>query len=810
MPEATLKKTDTANRTGFNRKKTRSSSAFIPQATAALKNIFTEIGEPEQTSFIPDAFQIEAVEKIKISDVLVSAPTGSGKTWIAEKTIELMLKQGRSSWYASPLKALSNSKYNEFCTLFGKENVGILTGERKENTDAPVVVGTTEILRNQLYDSMHLGTDFRADLVVLDEAHYLGDFDRGVVWEEVMIYLPKRVRLLMLSATIQNADDIADWLTIVRNHECLVVKSDIRPVPIHPIYLLPDGRLVPLLHKDSLSKEIISLFKNIDLSEKNRSFRKRDTSETPYDDALNVLSKYNLLPAVFFLRSRDECNNALYSCRKHSLSRSKQGLLNIKLEELLDEYPFLRNNSQLDYIIKNGIAAHHGGQIIHWKIIVEKLMNSGCLDAIFSTSTVAAGVNFPARTVVLVQSDRYNGKKFVELSSTELHQAIGRAGRRGKDRVGFTLITHGPFQNPFLIKKLIASPPDPINSQIKINFSMTLNLLLSHNPDEVKELLAQSFATHQKTETVKHFKQEHGLLIDELNSTIKGGLCDDILDISEKIKQWKETRKRLSRLLKKKKKLLKKYPDYNSADMEGRIYSLERKIQRLACENCKVFSICHEGTDAMFFSKLFRAEDLHNRIISVENLLWEEFENHLDFLVLNGFADVKGSLTSDGLWASKLRLEHPLIIAELIRKGVLNRLSPELLSGIVAIFVNDKFRDLDINAGMKWNKRPLVSAYYRMKDTVNDIMKLMHKNGFNTPQIQFWPAAALYTWCSGETWENVIQLTSVDEGDLAMLVFRTADNLRQLTALKDTHPELASIADSCLKRILREPVIIPT
>lgn len=810
MLNATLNDTDTGAGRKYTQKKIQSASAFRPQAFSILKKIFAEIGEPVQTGFIPDDFQLDAVEKIRLSDVLVSAPTGSGKTWIAEKTIEQMLQQGRSCWYASPLKALSNSKYSEFSSLFGKDNVGILTGERKENTDASVVVGTTEILRNQLYDSMHLGIDFRADLVVLDEAHYLGDTDRGVVWEEVMIYLPQRVRLLMLSATVRNPDDIAGWLSRIRQHPCLVVKSDVRPVPIHPVYLLPDGKLVPLLNGNALSKEIVHLFKHIDLSEKNRSFRKRQTAAISYNDAMSALKQFNLLPAVFFLRSRDECNSALFACRKHKLPPAKQMLLNEKLEELLAEYPFLKNNPQLDYIIENGIAAHHGGQIIHWKIIVEKLMNMGCLDAIFSTSTVAAGVNFPARTVVLVQSDRYNGKRFVELSSTELHQAIGRAGRRGKDKIGFTLITHGPFQNPFLIKKLIASPPDPIDSQIKINFSMSLNLLLSHSPEEIKDLLAQSFATHQNTEKVRCLEQEHRLLTEELNGRIKQGYCNDYLEISEKIKQWKDTNKRLSRFEKKKKKLLKKYPGYNSRDMDGRILSLERRVERIACNLCQVFPVCHEGADKAFFGKLFRAEDLYQRIHSVENLLWNEFQHHLQFLVLNGFADDQGGLTSDGIWASKLRLEHPLIIAELIRKGVLNRLSPELLCGIVAIFVNDKFRDLDINSGMKWNKRPLISAYYRMKDAVAEIMKLKQQNGFAVPQTQFWPAAALYSWCSGETWENVIHLTSVDEGDLAMLVFRTADNLRQLTALKETHPELASIAQGCLQMILREPVIIPT
>ncbi|MCP4629675.1 MAG: DEAD/DEAH box helicase, partial [bacterium] len=191
---------------------------FVPKADGNLKKFFNEIGLPDSGEFVLDDFQQEAIDKIKENDVLVSAPTGSGKTLIAIEAMKKILADGKRAWYASPLKALSNSKYHEFENIYGKDNVGVITGDRKENTDAEIVVGTTEILRNQLYDAMAKSADFNADLVVLDEAHYLGDPDRGVVWEEVMIYLPMRVRLLMLSATIRNDNEIADWLSMIRKH----------------------------------------------------------------------------------------------------------------------------------------------------------------------------------------------------------------------------------------------------------------------------------------------------------------------------------------------------------------------------------------------------------------------------------------------------------------------------------------------------------------------------------------------------------------------------------------------------------------
>ena len=191
-----------------------------PGVDAKLKKVFSSIGVPTRKPFQPDPFQVEAVEAVKMSDCLVTAPTGAGKTWIALQAIARLRETGQRAWYASPLKALSNAKHMEFSKIFGTNRVGILTGDRKENPDAPIIVGTTEILRNQLYDSMAKVQDFNADLVILDEAHYLGDESRGVVWEEVMIYLPTRERLLMLSATVSNAAEIAEWLSSIRDHHC--------------------------------------------------------------------------------------------------------------------------------------------------------------------------------------------------------------------------------------------------------------------------------------------------------------------------------------------------------------------------------------------------------------------------------------------------------------------------------------------------------------------------------------------------------------------------------------------------------------
>src|SRR5205085_955721 len=222
-------------------------SAGVP--TRELRRLLEGIGTPAPAPFKPDPFQLEALAALEFEDVLVTAPTGSGKTWIAREEIRRLIGEGKRAWYTSPLKALTNSKYQEFTAEFGAEQVGILTGDRKENADAALVVGTTEIYRNQLFDALRGGSDIRADLVVLDEAHYLADEERGHVWEEAIILSPPRVRLLLLSATIGNAFEFAEWISEVRGVRCGVVeRPGARPVPLRAAFLYPDGQLMPLLN----------------------------------------------------------------------------------------------------------------------------------------------------------------------------------------------------------------------------------------------------------------------------------------------------------------------------------------------------------------------------------------------------------------------------------------------------------------------------------------------------------------------------------------------------------------------------------
>src|SRR5918992_6077266 len=241
----------------------------LPVISKDVKRLLDGIGSPPATPFKPDPFQLEALAALEFEDVLVTAPTGSGKTWIAREEIRRLLDNGRRAWYTSPLKALTNSKYQEFTAEFGADRVGILTGDRKENSEAPLIVGTTEVYRNQLFDALRGGSQVNADLVVLDEAHYLSDEERGHVWEEAIILTPPRVRMLLLSATVGRAEEFAEWIAEVRGSHCRVVsRPGARPVPLRAAFLYPDGQLAPLFDERGHFNSEIARFMQTSRSER--------------------------------------------------------------------------------------------------------------------------------------------------------------------------------------------------------------------------------------------------------------------------------------------------------------------------------------------------------------------------------------------------------------------------------------------------------------------------------------------------------------------------------------------------------------
>ncbi|HLL74704.1 MAG TPA: DEAD/DEAH box helicase [Pyrinomonadaceae bacterium] len=525
-----------------------------------VRELLEGIGTPAPAPFRPDPFQLEALAAVERDDVLVTAPTGSGKTWIAREEIRRLLDAGKRAWYTSPLKALTNSKYHEFSEAFGAEAVGILTGDRKENSDAPLVVGTTEVYRNQLFDAMREGRDLRADLVILDEAHYLSDEDRGHVWEEAIILTPPRVRLLMLSATVGNAGEFAAWIEEVRGVNCSVVaRPGARPVPLRAAFLYPDGQLAPLLDQSGrLNHEISNYLMHANargqqhprFGEQRRDERRStrmNIPEMPPGSLLAALGAYDLLPAIVFLPTRRRCDeSAAEAALGRRSDNERREARRALLKELAERQPEIRKHRHWDITVRAGVASHHAGHLPAWKLAVEKLMAAGLLDAIFATATVAAGVDFPARTVAVTNMDARTGRGWRPLSASEFQQMTGRAGRRGRDRVGFVVAAPGMHQEPQRMATLLQSPPDPLESQFRATYTTLLNLLDAYGGFAgVRETAARSFAHRDTLERIAAVERERDAAERRIAEKLRAAGCDLPPSVARGLERLASARDRL-------------------------------------------------------------------------------------------------------------------------------------------------------------------------------------------------------------------------------------------------------------------------
>lgn len=505
-----------------------------------------------------DDFQREACKSLQAGrGVLVAAPTGAGKTIVGEFAIYLALERGLKAFYTTPIKALSNQKYSELTEKYGLHNVGLLTGDTSINGDAPVVVMTTEVLRNMLYAD----SDSLDDLgyVVMDEVHYLADRFRGAVWEEVIIHLPSEVQVASLSATVSNAEEFGAWLDTVRGHTDIIV-SEHRPVPLWQHVMV--GRNIvdlfagetpfdeiapadadaaePVLSAEAASQrgfevnpELLSMAK----AESQMNFRGRfghggrsqrrqhgqhgrENGGAPGEQRSPVrkasrpqviasLDRQDLLPAITFIFSRAGCDAAVAQCVSAGLwltTEREQRIIAMRVDEAGQDIP----SEDLDVLgfwswrdgLLRGLAAHHAGLLPTFKEVVEKLFAEGLVKAVFATETLALGVNMPARSVVLEKLEKFNGEAHVGITAGEYTQLTGRAGRRGIDVEGHAVVLWQPGTDPAAVAGLASRRTYPLNSSFRPTYNMSINLLAQFGRPRAREILESSFAQFQADRSV--------------------------------------------------------------------------------------------------------------------------------------------------------------------------------------------------------------------------------------------------------------------------------------------------------------------
>ena len=453
----------------------------------------------EYFPFPLDDFQIEAIKAINSGNSLVlTAPTGSGKTLIGEFAIHRGLSHGSRVFYTTPLKALSNQKFRDFANQFGENSVGLLTGDININRDAPILVMTTEIFRNMLYGEFDQFDDPLVNLesVILDECHYMNDPQRGTVWEETIIHCPTRTQIIALSATISNADQLQNWIEKVHGPTALV-NSDTRPVPLEFNFCSEKG-LHPLLNNKGNGIHPNCKIWRSPKGQKKRGKPGRITQPKSPTIAFVVskLAERNMLPGIYFIFSRRGCDKAVENIKDLSLvSYSEANLISKRLDIYLENNKEgIKDKSHCD-ALRRGIASHHAGLLPAWKELVEELFQKGLIKVVFATETLAAGINMPARSTVISSLSKRTEDGHRLLFSSEFLQMSGRAGRRGKDSQGYVVTLQTRFEGAKEASALAISKPNPLQSQFTPSYGMVLNLLQNYSLDKSKELIKRSFGS---------------------------------------------------------------------------------------------------------------------------------------------------------------------------------------------------------------------------------------------------------------------------------------------------------------------------
>ena len=755
-----------------------------------------------------DDFQKDACRCITDGkSVVVCAPTGAGKTVIAQHAIQCAIEQGKKVFYTTPLKALSNQKYNDFSEKYGIDKVGLLTGDTSINRGAQIVVMTTEVFRNMLY-----GTNFgsvtdnlkNVKYVILDEVHYMNDEQRGTVWEESIIYCPTNVQIVALSATVANADKLTEWINTVHSRTELI-NTDFRPVPLRFYYFdsSQPNTLLPLLTPNgTLNKKIKPEKKEF---KRGKAVQKRNTVK----DVVRNLHEKNMLPAIYFTFSRKKCDEQMEKCASLCLVTPKE---QEEIRQIIDDYiaenPYLYKNKHIEYLML-GVASHHAGLLPGWKVLVEKLFQKGLIKVVFATETLAAGINMPARSTVISSISKRTDNGHRTLTPSEFLQMSGRAGRRGMDEIGYVVIVGTPFQTPEEVAELVLSDANPLESKFSPSYSMVLNLLQRFTLEEAKELVLKSFgyfSSNYRIEPLLAVKDEYECKIDECNSFVC--YCkktnDDLLEYN-KIREIYVQNRRIFKTIQKQEKKKNRPLNEEAAEFGRQTKAMLQKMHSYECDTCKLFKKHMKILDVLArYSAKEKA--LEKEIEKQKDIFWNKFLSHRAVLMDYGY--IKDDYpTEKGITISQIRSENELFLAQVIFSGVLDGLTPaELASVICAITTEDLRADLysqlplSPNVRKRLNKIKDIRRDLDKKQKNHDVEDPMYINGFYSPLIEM--------WATGSEWDDIIDQVDMGEGDIVRCFKRVIDVLRQFCTISNIPEDLVFTAREAIELIQKSPIDI--
>ena len=764
---------------------------------------------PVTTAFVQsfdfefDPFQISACHAVEDGKgVLVAAPTGAGKTVVGEFAAYAALKAGKKCFYTTPIKALSNQKYAEFAEKFGEDRVGLLTGDTSINSEAEILVMTTEVLRNMLYAGSNSLTNLGA--VVMDEVHYLADKFRGAVWEEVLIHLMESVQVISLSATVSNAEEFGEWLGEIRG-ETEVIVSEIRPIPLFQ-HVLIGNRLLDLFEQPGrVNPEILQREREA-IRRSSMGRNRRSRFDEPSDrlsraEIIEKLQRENLLPAITFIFSRIGCDAAVKQCLQAGLRlTSPQEREEIRATALR----FTQNIAEEDLevlgftawltALERGIAAHHAGLLPSFKGAVEDLFQRGLVKAVFATETLALGINMPARTVVLERLVKFNGEAHVPITPGEYTQLTGRAGRRGIDIEGNAVIQWSPTVDSASAAGLASTRTYPLRSSFSPSYNMSINLISQFGKERARRSLESSFAQFQADRAVVGLTRQirkNEALIEEL---MKDATCHlgDFAEYARFRRSIKEVEVLLGR-----RDQRKTFDNRQRGHLEGQLSDLREAMKSHPSHGCADRE--EHSRLAERAGRLTRENDgLTSRVENRTHVIAKTFDqicqvlDHLDY--------IQGEKpTAQGKILTKIYAESDLLLTESIRRGLLIDLSgAELLSVVSCMIFETRSSE---NIAPKMPSAKVTSTITEVLSLWAELEKIEADFGVQTqrePDAGF--AFISYRWATGNSLANVLKGSDMSVGDFVRSTKQLIDLLNQIAGASE---DLRPICKEGIKKIDR-------
>ena len=745
----------------------------------------------EKFPFELDPFQIQACHALENGKgVLVAAPTGAGKTIVGEFAVDLVINSGGKCFYTTPIKALSNQKYTELCSKYGDSKIGLLTGDTSINSEAQIVVMTTEVLRNMIYSNSKTINDLK--YVVMDEVHYLADKFRGAVWEEILIHLSDAVQIISLSATVSNAEEFGEWLQTVRG-ETEVIVSEIRPVPLYQ-HVLFGNRLLDLFGENQKLNPELTRLERDSYRQARGNWRDRPKGPKPLmrSEVIEKLDRENLLPAITFIFSRNNCDAAVRQCLAGGLKLTNtderkiiRSVIAKNMKNLAEEDLIVLGYYEWADALERGIAAHHAGLLPAFKVTVEELFQQGLVKAVFATETLALGINMPARTVVLEKLSKWNGEAHVAISPGEYTQLTGRAGRRGIDIEGNAVILWNNDLDSTSVGGLASTRTYPLKSSFKPTYNMSINLISQFGSSRARTSLESSLAQFQADKAVVGLAKQIRKNESVRDDLFKQSKCDqgDFVEYSNMraaIKKLETDSKRSKR---------------KRHEIEEEISGIRKRMKNHACHGCPDRE--NHSRIAERAQRLQREIDgLQERINSRTNVIAKRFDRIK--IILDKFGYINNdAIAQSGKMLAKIYGETDLLIAESIQAGVFNQLSPADLVAVLSscIYESRNEEAAKVPRGEVQNALAIISKIY---GKIHEAESDLNLEPMRAPDFGFcW---ASHKWASGHSLTSILKGSELTVGDFVRSMKQIIDLLRQL---RSAAPELQVVIDQALTKIDR-------